>query len=251
MRRPQQVERAKELAPRFLSVWPLSFKHFSAGSKGNQTAKAAHSTCMATLHTYTEDLQIAQSLILHDEDVTRRYFYKQCYPLFKSVYDNYYTDCESCKEFIDEIYILVLAPSKSTGKCQLENFRGESTLTSWLKTVCLYYCYNKFEVKRRMPIYESFSICEDKDEYQSDRLDKVFPSIDIDFHRINRADALTIIGQMPNKRYSNIIRLRYLEQKSNEETAEKLGMTMENFYNKHKLAKEQYILTWRKEANNE
>ena len=44
---------------------------------------------MATLKIYTEDLQIAKSLIERDETVTRRYYYEQCYPLFKSVYDNY------------------------------------------------------------------------------------------------------------------------------------------------------------------
>lgn len=64
MRRPQQVERAKELAPRFLSVWPLSFKHFSAGSKGNQTAKAAHSTCMATLHTAYKITQLTPANVV-------------------------------------------------------------------------------------------------------------------------------------------------------------------------------------------
>ena len=52
---------------------------------------------------------------------------------------------------------------------------------------------------------------------------------------------------MPNKRYRNIIRLRYLEQKTNEETAEALGMTMDNYYNKHKLAKAQYEKVCRKE----
>ena len=43
--------------------------------------------------------------------------------------------------------------------------------------------------------------------------------------------------------------MRYLEQKTNEETAEALGMTMDNYYNKHKLAKEQYERVWRKEAH--
>ena len=82
---------------------------------------------------FTQDLQIAKSLINKDEMVTRKYFYHQCYPLFKSIYDNYYTDCANCKEFIDEIYIVVLAPSKATGKCQMENFRGDSSMTAGRK----------------------------------------------------------------------------------------------------------------------
>lgn len=98
---------------------------------------------METLKIYTDDLKIAQALIRRNESVTKSYFYKQCYPLFKSIYDNYYTDCSSCFEFISEIYIVVLAPSKTTGKCQMENFKGESTLTSWIKSACLFYCYSK------------------------------------------------------------------------------------------------------------
>lgn len=198
---------------------------------------------------YHEDLKIAKALIQRDEGITRRYFYQQCYPLFKSIYDNYYTDCACCKEFIDEIYIVVLAPSKQTGKSQLENFRGESTLTSWLKTACLYYCYNRYELKQRMPIYEPIQIYDEKDDDEGGRYDKIFPSVDIDFCNLNRADALIVLQQMPNKRYSNLIRFRYLEEKTNEETAEALGMTMENYYNKHKLAKEQYVRVLRKEVH--
>ena len=181
--------------------------------------------------------------------VTRRYFYQQCYPLFKSIYDNYYTGCANCKEFIDEIYIVVLAPSKSTGRCQMENFRGESTLTSWLKTACLFYCYKQFEQKERMPKHEQIAHVNMKDnEDDGDRADSAYGSIEIDFSNLNRQDALTIIKQMPNKRYSELIRLRYLELMTNEETASKLGMSMENYYNKHKLAKEQYERIFRKEV---
>ena len=197
---------------------------------------------------YYEDLEIAKALIKRDNVVTRKYFYQQCYPLFKSIYDNYYTDCTNCKEFIDEIYIVVLAPSKTTGKCQMENFRGESTLASWIKTACLYYCYKQYETKEKMPKYERLpnSNVKDNDD-DSDRDDAIYGSIEIDFTNLNRQDALIILKQMPNKRYSELIRLRYLEQKTNEETAKALGMTMDNYYNKHKLAKEQYERIFRKE----
>lgn len=204
---------------------------------------------MATLKIYTEDLQIAKSLIERDETVTRRYYYEQCYPLFKSVYDNYYTDCKCCKEFMDEIYILVIAPGK-TGKCQMENFRGESTLTSWLKTVCLFYCYHKYELKKRMPIYEPLPQNPEKEsekEDDGDIIDRLGGSIEIDFSGMNREDVETLLGMMPNKRYSRLIRLLYLEQKTHKETAEALGMTMKNYYNKRILAEAQYEQVRRKE----
>lgn len=198
---------------------------------------------------FTQDLQTARSLIGRDEAVTRKYFYQQCYPLFKSIFDNYYTDCTTCKEFIDEIYIVVLAPSQVSGKCQMENFRGESTLASWLKSACLFYCYKQFEAKEKMPKHETISWSDFRDDDDSgDRLDAIYGSIEMDSSSINRQDTLTIIGQMPNKRYRELIRLRYLEQKTNEETAKELGMSMENYYNKHKLAKEQYERIFRKEA---
>ena len=131
----------------------------------------------------------------------------------------------------------------------MENFRGESTLTSWLKTACLFYCYKQFETKGKMPKYEQISHSNMKEnDDESDRTDSIYGSIEIDFSNLNRQDALTIIKQMPNKRYSELIRLRYLELMTNEETAKELGMSMENYYNKHKLAKEQYEQIFRKEV---
>ena len=200
---------------------------------------------------YDEDLRIAQALINRDEAITRSYFYRHCYPLFKSIFNHYYTDCNNCKEFIDEIYIVVLAPNKKTGKCQMENYRGESTLTSWLKTVCLFYCYKRFEIKGKMPKQEQFNHNYGKSDEDGDRIDSIYGSIEIDFSNLNHHDAMAIIGQMPNKRYSELIRLRYLELKTNEETAKALGMTMENYYNRHKLAKEQYERILRKEVSHE
>ena len=204
-----------------------------------------------TIRIYSDDLKIARSLIRHDESVTRNFFYIQCFPLFKSIYDNYYTDCVAVKEFVDEMYLLVLAPSSKTGKCQMENYRGESTLTSWLKAVCLFYCYKRFEKRKRMPIYESLQNSiekRDEDNRCGDRINDIYGSLEIDCSNLNYQDTLVILSQMPNKRYRDIIRMRYLEQKTNEETAEALGMTMDNYYNKHKLAKEQYMRIFRKEV---
>lgn len=202
---------------------------------------------------YTEDLQIAKSLINRDEKVTRDYYYKECYPLFKSIYDNYYTDCHSCKEFMDEIYIVVLASSKITGKCQMENYRGESSLRSWLKSVCLFYCYEKYKLKKRMPLYEPLrSLSEKNGEYDddNDRFDGKYGSIEIDFSGMNRADVEALLSMMPNTRYRNIIRLLYLEQKSHREVAQALGMSMDNYYNKRILAEKQYKQVCRKEEAN-
>lgn len=206
---------------------------------------------MAPKRIYTEDLKIASALIARDGDVTYRYYYIQCYPLFKSIYDNYYTDCKCCKEFMDEIYIVILTPSKTTGKCQMENYRGESTLASWLKSVSLFYCYKKYNLKKRMPVYESLKYTMVKagaDDACSDRNDEIRGSSEIDFSGMNRADVEALLSLMPNTRYRNIIRMLYLEQKTHKETAEALGMSMDNYYNKRILAEKQYKQVCRKEA---
>lgn len=208
---------------------------------------------MVSLKIYKDDLQIAKSLIDRDERATRCYFYQQCYPLFKSIYDNYFTDCACCKEFIDEIYIIVLTPSKTTGKCQLENYRGESTLASWLKTVCLYFCYNKFELKKRMPVYNLLPHSTENrgdNDGQGDRSDTIYGSSEIDFSGTNRVDVEALLSMMSNTRYRNIIRLLYLEQKTHKEVAEALGMSMDNYYNKRILAEKQYKQVCRKEEAN-
>lgn len=182
---------------------------------------------------------------------SRKYFYQHCFPLFKSIYDNYYTDCTDYKEFIDEIYIVVLTPSKATGRCQMENFRGESTLASWIKTACLFYCYKKYELKQRMPVCEPLPHSTEKDETEdviSDRNGAESLSTHIDLSCMNRADVETLLGLMSNIRYRDIIRLLYLEQKSHKETAEALGMSMDNYYNKRILAEKQFKQVCRKEA---
>lgn len=202
---------------------------------------------MDTIRIYTEDLLIAKSLIKRDERVTRNYYYRECYPLFKSIYDNYYTDCACCKEFMDEIYIVVLAPSKTTGKCQMENFKGESTLMSWVKSACLYYCYNKFKRKKRIPLMESLPNPNEVKFDDSDRFIDLEGSSELDFGNMNREDVETILNLMPNSRYSQLIRMRYLDMKSNEETAKSLGVNMDNYYNIHKRAKLQYERVCRKE----
>lgn len=206
---------------------------------------------MLIKRTYSEDLLIAKSLIQRDEGTIRRYFYQQCYPLFKSIYDNYYTDCTDVIEFINEMYIVVLAPSKTTGKCQMENYRGESSLATWLKSACLFYCYHRHERRKRIPVVEILTYRNDDDDDYADRFIDNAYSTTMDLSAVDRNDLDIIIKSMPNERYQQIIRLRYLERRTNEETAEELGMTMANYYNKHKLAKEQFVRALRKESSNE
>lgn len=189
------------------------------------------------------DQEIVQALLRRDTVTTRDFFYRKCYPLFKSVYDNYHTDCSSCMEFINEIYIHIMTPDKEKGLCKLEGFRFQSTLFTWIKAVCLFYCYKKYERKAQMPTRQ---ISENYDG-EGVRIDVISESIELDDTSLQNHDAETILRLMPNRRYSRLIRLRYLCGHTNEETAMLMGMNMNTFYNKHKMAKEQFLKTLRTE----
>lgn len=87
----------------------------------------------------------------------------------------------------------------------------------------------------------------DKYDEEGVRIDTVSGSINLDNESMVGYDVEVILNLMPNRRYSRLIRLRYLEGHTNEETAALMGMNMNTFYNKHKMAKEQYLKTLNKE----
>ena len=64
--------------------------------------------------------------------------------------------------------------------------------------------------------------------------------------QMDTVDIEKLLTLMPNKRYSRLIELNYVKSFTHEETAQALGMTMANYYNKHKLAKEQFIKIYTK-----
>lgn len=188
---------------------------------------------------FSEDLRIAKLLINRDEAVTQEFFYKKCYPLFKSVYDHYYSDCETCLEFINQMYLVVLSPSKVTGRCQMENYRGEASLPSWLKAVCVFYCNGRYRKKTSFPINLVSLEKESEKLGGADRLAVKSDSYDISLRSISKGDLERLICLMPNKRYQLIIRYLYVEHLSIEEVAIILGMKTKSFYAKHALAKAQ------------
>ena len=98
----------------------------------------------------TDDRVVVNQILLRNQKVTQQYLYVKCFPLFKSVYDNYYTDCQSCMEFVNEIYLHLMTPNAETGLCKLETFRFSSTLTTWLKTVAVYYCYEHYRQSQQI-----------------------------------------------------------------------------------------------------
>ena len=185
------------------------------------------------------DQEIVTAILERNKNVTSLFLYKKCYPLFYAIYRNYYTDCESCIEFINDIYLYIMNPSRATGLNKLQGFRHECSLLLWLKEVCIYYCYARYRRKsREETLLQTYA----------DRLKAETQSIDIDFSKIEKEDILKLISYMSNSSYAEIIRLYYVENKTNDEVAEILGMSKANLYNKHILAKNMFAKILRKEV---
>jgi len=185
------------------------------------------------------DEKIVQAILDRNKEITCLYLYKKCYPIFESAHRKYYTDCENPTELINEIYVYILTPNKNTGKCKLADFGYRCTLTMWLKIVVENYCHQLFARKKSIP--EDFLVRDDRNIVMGD-------SIDIDFSSLNMEDVMKILDMMPNKRYKMLLIHKYLEEKTNEETAQLLNLSMANFYNTHLRAKAQFCSALQKEG---
>ena len=177
------------------------------------------------------DNQIVDALLRRDSSITRLFLYKKCRPLFRSIYQRYYTDCTDEVELINEIYLFIMTPAKSTGRNRLEGFSYRCSFTLWLKIVAEHYCHSLYAHK--LDSDENFSV--DSDRNADESLSLVSES-----NTLTMADANRILYAMPNERYRSLIRLRYLEERTNEEVAALLGLSMANYYNVHLRAKNQW-----------
>lgn len=185
------------------------------------------------------DQQIVEAILQGNSSVTAAFFYKKCFPLFNSIFSKYHTDCENCFEFIDEIFVYVMTPNKTNGRSALANFSFRCSLTFWLKLVALNYCKQLF-AKQSIMIKNNFTYY--------DSLDQNVHSLQMSMQRIDRFDIDKVLDMMPNERYRTLIRYRHVECHTNEETAAYLLMSMSNYYNKHRLAKAQFLAALRKEG---
>lgn len=185
------------------------------------------------------DQEIVEAILCRNAFITKEYLYKKCYPLFCAIYNKYYTDCVNPIELINEIYVYILTPQRDTGKCKLSAFGFHCTLTMWLKIITNHYCHQLFA--RKIETSENNLIDSDRN------ICDVF-SFELDFNTLNMDDVKRILLMMPNERYRRLIKFRYLDEKSNEETAMLLALSMTNYYNVHLRAKAQFCTALRKEG---
>lgn len=125
----------------------------------------------------------------------------------------------------------------------MQDFGFRCTLTMWLKIVAENYCHQIFA--KRIPKDQNF---DDED----DSFERIVDSVEIEINNLRMEDdkktIQKILNQMPNARYRRLIELRYLQEKTNEETAAALNIKIDSYYPKHKLAKAQLYTALKKEG---
>ena len=183
------------------------------------------------------DQEIVNAILNRNASVTKEFLYKKCYPLFSNIWNKYYTDCESPIELINEIYIYILTPGRKDNRSKLQNFGYRCTLTMWLKIVTENYCHQLYSKR----------ILQDENINVGDRSWIETDSFLTNDNNLDMEDVRKIISMMSNQRYQRLIEYRYIYDRTNEETAKLLDMSMENYYNCHKRAKDQFREILRKE----
>lgn len=211
------------------------FVNFSFSKKGFNDSRMR-------IDNYT-DPEIVKAILNSDTLITKEYLYRECYPLFKAIYDKYYTDCEPPVELINEIYVYILMPHRETHRSKLQDFGFRCTLTMWLKIVVENYCHQIFA--KRIPKEQNF-------DGEDDSFERIADSVEIEINNLRMEDdqktVQKILNQIPNARYRRLIELRYLQEKTNEETVAALNMKIDSYYPKHKLAKAQLYMALKKEG---
>ena len=130
-------------------------------------------------------------------------------------------------------------PHKETHVSKLASFGFRCSFPMWLKIVTENFCHQLYT--RKSNFQTDLLSSNDRNLDFSDSLDEKIQSL-------NMQDVLKIFQGMPNDRFRSLIELRYLKEKSNEETADALGVTMANYYNMHKRAKAQFCEELRREG---
>ena len=113
-------------------------------------------------------------------------------------------------------------------------------------SVGIFYSFNKYKKNK---LYINTESIDNPTKNHADIDRKGSGSVSIDLSNINSEDVQIILDLMPNKTYSELLRLRYLDNMTNKEVAKVLGVTMDNYYNMHLKAQKQYELYHGKEEH--
>lgn len=167
------------------------------------------------------DRQIIDALIAHDEHVTRRFFFKDCRPLFVSIIRKVCPYEVNYDEFVNEFYLYLM----ENDAYRLRQFQGRSSIYQWLKVVAI-----RYFIARRDRLIDCAS-----EEYLLDTKagDEVVEDV---CHVSADMDIKTLLANIPNRRYAYVIERLVLDDAEPKKVAMELLVSVDNLYNIKKRA---------------
>lgn len=158
--------------------------------------------------------EIIKGLIARDNEITEKFFFVKCRPLFYSVMKLVFDYEVEYDEMVNELYVYLMEDDAS----KLRNFQYRSSVFQWLKVLAI-----RFFIKKRARMIDGNS---QEPPYYGQNLEpdsQTETSAECDIERLFEA--------MPTKRYVHVIRRLILEDCEPEALAQEMNITTANLYN--------------------
>lgn len=160
------------------------------------------------------DQEIIHALIEGDEEVTRRFFFVTCRPLFQHIINYVFPGHVDYDEVVNELYYELMKDHAH----KLRNFGFRSSVFQWLKVLAI-----RHFIRKRNELIGN--------QENSPLLEKGEMAID-DTNRISaQMDLESLFSCMSNKRYVYVLRKLQIEGVAPQQLAKELCITVDNLYN--------------------
>ena len=170
--------------------------------------------------TVLSDKEVIERLLSNDPAFEYHFFYKQCAPLLSKIRWDVFDNQVEFNELDNELMLLL----KTDDWNKLRTFGYLSTLFCWLKTVALRH-FNA--IRNDLKPEKTFDEEDDKEE------------LDLESHGLDEIKKL--LNKVVIPKYRDILRMKYLESKTDEEIREDLSVSIE-LYNKLKSKAEKHLI---------
>lgn len=181
------------------------------------------------------DRSLVAYLIASDSEVTEQFLYGLSWPYFKHIRHYWYTTYTDEVDAANDVYLKIKTPKKKDGISPLEGFAFRCRFFIWFFYVAKRHCIDRWRKHRKLlfcPTEEMESITEDDSTVMEDNdTVKVLYNPEI---------VANIFSHMSNKRYIEVLRLRYFENLKPEEIAEAMNDSKDNIYRTTNRARNQF-----------
>lgn len=172
------------------------------------------------------DREIIEGLIARDNQVTEKFFFVKCRPLFSRIMKLVFSYEVDYDEMVNELYVYLMEDDAA----KLRNFQYRSSVYQWLKILAI-----RFYIKKRDRMIDDKTL---ETPYERHNVEVSAPkdlSIGGDLERL--------FDSLPNKRYVYVIRRLVLEDWEPEQLANEMNITIANLYNIKRRAMAQLTRT--------